>query len=96
MIVLPGRNFSRYLLTLFILFCLVIRTAYQGKQFELLQKDIRPADVESIDEMIERNFTLNFPITKQMFFEQMDFMKRFEFQTGFVTQVNSIFLQDQI
>lgn len=34
--VLPGRNFARYLLMLFILFCLVIRTGYQGVQFELI------------------------------------------------------------
>jgi hypothetical protein len=34
--ILPGRNFSRFLLMLFILFCLVIRTAYQGVQFDMM------------------------------------------------------------
>lgn len=36
--ILPRRNFSRYLLTLFVLFCLIIRTCYQGVQFELIYK----------------------------------------------------------
>jgi hypothetical protein len=35
---LPGRNFARYCLMLFILFCLVMRTAYQGMQFDLMLK----------------------------------------------------------
>lgn len=36
--ILPGRNFARYLLMMFILFCLIIRTGYQSVQFELLFK----------------------------------------------------------
>lgn len=34
--ILPTRNFSRYLLMIFILFCLIIRTGYQGVQFEMI------------------------------------------------------------
>lgn len=76
MIILPGRNFARYLLTLFILFCLVIRTAYQGKQFEFLQKEMRPADVATIEEMIERNFTFHFLEDYKFLYDEMDFVKR--------------------
>lgn len=36
--VLPGLNFARYLMIMFILFCLVIRTGYQGVQFDLILK----------------------------------------------------------
>jgi hypothetical protein len=36
--ILPRRNFARYLLILFIMFCLIIRTGYQGVQFELIFK----------------------------------------------------------
>lgn len=39
--ILPGRNFSRYLLTLFVLFCLIIRTCYQGVQFELIYQVVK-------------------------------------------------------
>lgn len=81
---LPDKNFARYILMLYILFCLVIRTAYQGVQFNLMfmvrvfkenfnrfyrfqllllsfvlfSKDIRPKDVQTIDEMLENNFTI--------------------------------------
>lgn len=34
----PRGNFARYLLMMFILFCLIIRTGYQGVQFELIYK----------------------------------------------------------
>jgi hypothetical protein len=36
--ILPTRSFSRVLLMIFILFCLIIRTAYQGVQFDLMYK----------------------------------------------------------
>lgn len=56
-IVCPGRNFARFLLMAFILFSLVIRTAYQGKMFEFLQKEIRKPTVDSLEEMLDDNFT---------------------------------------
>lgn len=37
-IILPGRNFARYILMMYFMFCMVIRTAYQGVQFELMFK----------------------------------------------------------
>lgn len=39
--ILPTRNFSRFILMLFILFCLLIRTAYQGVQFEMMYVKVR-------------------------------------------------------
>lgn len=33
---LPGRNFARYIMMVFILYCLIIRTAWQGKIFEFM------------------------------------------------------------
>lgn len=56
--VLPGRNFARFLLTMYIIFSLIIRTAYQGILFELLQSEPRKKEVQSVEEMIEKNFTL--------------------------------------
>lgn len=57
--ILPSRNFARFLLMCFILFSLIIRTAYQGKSFEFLQKEMRKKTVQTIDEMITKNFTLH-------------------------------------
>lgn len=33
---LPGRNFARYILMLYILFCLIIRTGYQSLQYDFM------------------------------------------------------------
>jgi hypothetical protein len=58
-VILPQRNFPRFLLMIFILFSLIIRTAYQGKMFEFLQKEMRKPEMQSIEEMIENNFTFH-------------------------------------
>lgn len=55
--IVPRRNFARYILMTFILYCLIIRTAYQGKMFEFIKLNVRKPEVKSIEEMVEQNFT---------------------------------------
>jgi hypothetical protein len=55
--ILPGRNFARFITMMFIIFSLIIRTAWQGKMFEFMQRDMTKPEVKSIEEMIEKNFT---------------------------------------
>jgi len=55
--ILPRRNFARFLLTLFLIWTLIIRTCYQGLLFENLIGDGRKPAIKTIDEMLERNFT---------------------------------------
>lgn len=52
-----GRNFARFIFILFVLWCFIIRTCYQSKMFENLQNDVRKPEVQSIDELFEKNFT---------------------------------------
>lgn len=54
---LPSRNFARYILMMFFIFCMVMRTAYQGKMYEFMQKDIRKPVAQTIQELIDKNFT---------------------------------------
>jgi len=56
-IVLPKRNFARFLLMAFIMWSLLIRTCYFSVLFEYLKGDGRKAPIKSIDEMLDRNFT---------------------------------------
>jgi hypothetical protein len=56
--ILPKYNFARFLLMMFLLYSLVLRTAYQGSYFKLMQSNKKHKEVQSIDEMIEKNFTL--------------------------------------
>jgi hypothetical protein len=53
---LPKRNFSRFLLMMFLLFCLVKRNVYQGSLYIFIQSDGRHKEVQSTDEMIEKGF----------------------------------------
>jgi hypothetical protein len=50
---LPGRNFARYLFMIFTLYCLIIRTAYQGKMFEFLNKDVKRPTAKTEQDLID-------------------------------------------
>lgn len=58
---LPGRNFARFLLMLFILWCLIIRTCYQSELFKCLQRDLRKPRFKVFQELIDNNFTWYHP-----------------------------------
>lgn len=53
----PGRNFARFMLTLLIIWCLIIRTCYQSELFKHLQADWREPEATSLLELMERNFS---------------------------------------
>lgn len=55
---LPRENFARILLMFFILFCLVIRTAYQGVLFEMMSSDMRKKLPRTINDLHAENFTI--------------------------------------
>jgi hypothetical protein len=74
-IVLPGRNFARFLLINFILFCFILRTAYQGKLFEFMQRDMRPKSVETVNELIDQKFKIFAHIMDANFYSEMGFEK---------------------
>ncbi|KAG5667104.1 hypothetical protein PVAND_015103 [Polypedilum vanderplanki] len=52
---LPKRNFARYLLMMYLMLCLVKRSLYQGALFQFLQKDDRNSEIQSIDELVEKD-----------------------------------------
>lgn len=65
----PGRNFARFLLTLFIIWSLIIRTCYQSKLFEFMQADKRKPPVKTIKDIVDSGFSVYFvgkTIIKQM------------------------------
>lgn len=55
-VTLPRRSFSRFLLMSFILYSLIIRTAYQGKSFEVLQKDVHKKPIRTVEEIGEKDW----------------------------------------
>ncbi|XP_055615244.1 uncharacterized protein LOC129761544 [Toxorhynchites rutilus septentrionalis] len=59
----PTRNFARTLLILWISYCLVLRTAYQGALFRHLQANKKHKHLETMDE-IQRSDDLHFYMLK--------------------------------
>jgi hypothetical protein len=53
---LPKRNFSRFLLMKFLIFCMIFRNAYQGALFKFIQSDQRNKNPQTISELAEQNY----------------------------------------
>lgn len=52
----PNKNFARFLLAMFLMYSLVIRSLYQGSYVELMQSNKRHQEVKSVDEMVQMDF----------------------------------------
>jgi hypothetical protein len=55
---LPCESFSRFVLLLYIWFCLIFRTCYQSMMFEFMTSDMRKPVPASIDDLILMNYTI--------------------------------------
>ncbi|KAL7012313.1 hypothetical protein ACKWTF_014762 [Chironomus riparius] len=55
---LPDKNFPRFILTMFVMFCLIFRTCYQSKLFEFMTSEPRRAPPKSIEDLVDRNYTM--------------------------------------
>lgn len=55
---LPEEYFSRFLLLLFIWFCLMFRTCYQSKNFEFITSDMRKPMPETFEDLAYWNYTI--------------------------------------
>lgn len=56
-----------------------MRTAYQAKQFEFIQKDMKKRNVQTIEEMRLQNYSLAIS-RKNTYYEQMDFYEHFKIE----------------
>ena len=68
----PGRNFARFLFTLFVIWSLIIRTCHQSMLFELMQADLRRLSIKTLDELFESNLTLHDYIDEKIESIQLD------------------------
>ncbi|KAG5668378.1 hypothetical protein PVAND_016318 [Polypedilum vanderplanki] len=58
----PDNNFGRLLLINFLLFCLVIRNAYQGVMFEMMTKEMRRPEAQTFENLWENNFDVYYDV----------------------------------
>lgn len=68
---MPTRNFARYVLMVWMLACMVLRTAYQGALFQLLQSQMRAPPIEKLDDLIAANFSLRMEKTLFRLFDDI-------------------------
>lgn len=61
---------------LFILFCLIMRTGYQGKQFEFMLKEMRRPQVQTIDELIQNEYLIWLSYNDMEAVKDMEFVER--------------------
>lgn len=61
MTMMPRRNFARYLLTVWMLACIVLRNTYQGSLFQFLKSPNTKPPIELLDDLIRENYTLYMP-----------------------------------
>jgi hypothetical protein len=54
----PGRNFARFMLMMFIIWSLIIRTCYQSILYQHLQQDLRKPRITNFEELNDKNFTI--------------------------------------
>jgi Ligated ion channel L-glutamate- and glycine-binding site len=53
---LPMRNFSRFLLMMFLIQCLVLRNAYQGSLYKFLRKDEQQQEPTTINDLVDQDY----------------------------------------
>jgi hypothetical protein len=54
----PSRNFARFLFMMFTLYCLIIRTAYQGKMFDFLHSKAEKSTPETMQDLIRHQIPI--------------------------------------
>jgi hypothetical protein len=55
---LPTKNFSRFILTTFVFFCLIFRTCFQSKFFEFMTSEPRRAPPKEVEDLIDREYNV--------------------------------------
>lgn len=79
---LPNRHSARVLLATFLLFNVVLRTAYQGKYFQFLITNKHGPSIQTIDEIIKLQHRRQFKVfieatNNRNFFQDLEIMKRY-------------------
>lgn len=73
---LPTKNFPRFILTMFIYFCLIFRTCFQSKFFEFMTSEPRRSPPKTIEDLIERNFSVVATNGIQQFSSRIDRLEK--------------------
>ncbi|CRK87192.1 CLUMA_CG000997, isoform A [Clunio marinus] len=73
---LPVKNFPRFILMSFMVFCLIMRTCYTGSLFNILKNDISSKKIKSIEELNQMDYKFIIYDTLAARLNDKKFMKR--------------------
>lgn len=65
----PTRNFARTMFIVWMFGCIVLRNAYLGALFDVLKKRTTAGSLNSLDELVEANYSLYMPATSMYVFD---------------------------
>ncbi|CAG9798468.1 unnamed protein product [Chironomus riparius] len=96
---LPSQNFPRFILIMFISFCLIFRTCFQSKFFEFMTSEPRRDPPRTIEDVIERNYSVVSTKGFHAFSSRIDQLWQwqnitqislFDFKKAFLTQSQNV------
>lgn len=73
---LPLGNFARFLVIVYTMYCIIMRAAWQGKMVHIMHKDLRQPEIKSVEELIEKNYTMFMTFNFERDFKGGDIMNR--------------------
>lgn len=68
---IPNRNFARYLLMLWMILTLIIRSLYQGGLFTYLERQVNSSNPDTVPALIKENFVFYLGISAAFYLELM-------------------------
>lgn len=76
---MPTKNFARFILLIFLMFSMIIRTAYQGAMYQFMQSDKKYKEPQTIEELIELNYKFHvLAVSMELFEHFTGLQKRFK------------------
>lgn len=69
---LPKKNFSRFILIVFVIYCFVLQNSYTGGLLFFMRTTVRDPEVTSTNEMIHRNFKFLMYESSSLFVSNLD------------------------
>ena len=73
---LPQKIVARFIFINFVLFSLIMRTAYQGKYFEFLTSDMNKKPIQTVEELLVNNFTVIVDEQAAFYLHRLDIFQR--------------------
>lgn len=71
--ILPALNFARFILMNFVMFSFVLRSLFQSGIFNFLQSDIRGRQAATVEELVQKGFTIYGIPALELFWKDMKF-----------------------